>query len=91
MFKRVCGLQKDLPIVAPNVATDVAMGAKIPAEELALCIAQSIAEACEEDGQWVQCAATKLPAVEFEQDEGAALHPICLQLAERNCAISGAS
>jgi hypothetical protein len=71
-FKAISKLHQSqsVPILLPNVSTDVAMGAKIPVQDIHVGIAQYLAIKLEDSGGWLRCS---LPASEdaMTRDEDA--------------------
>jgi hypothetical protein len=69
LFKQICSLQKDhTDIAAPNVTCDVAMAAKIPVQDFAICATQCIANALVASKTWQ--ATSVQPRKAAVMDEG---------------------
>ena len=86
VFKHVCTMQQQgLALEKPAVATDVAIGNKIPLHDLACCFAQHIAEQAAAAGKWLLSAAPKNVAARSASSHEEAVHdhPFALQLVNK--------
>jgi hypothetical protein len=85
VFKALCKLQVEgLPIEAPDVAKDVAIGLKVPHTEILAGVLQIVSVMLADTQRWIPCTLAHRESEQFDCDEMPAT-PVAVLVEAKAC------